>query len=95
MGASIRRSSIGLQANDSSDRKQRMIIDGPFANGPGKSHLSEHQVDHPAAADVVGGLAAVGEDVGVGAAGFFEGVGEDGERAPSRGKSRKTVGRLE
>src|SRR3954453_17546304 len=41
------------------------------------SRLAEQQVDGPAAADVRAGAAAVTQQVGVGAAGLFEGVGED------------------
>src|SRR6516164_1451548 len=40
--------------------------------------LAEQQVQHPAAADVRPGAAAVVEDGGVGAAGVFQRVGEDG-----------------
>src|SRR5436309_412471 len=41
------------------------------------SRLAQQQVHDPAAADVCARLAAVGEDGGVGAAGVFEGVGQD------------------
>ena len=39
----------------------------------------QHQIHHPAAADMRAGAATVVEDVGVVAAGVLEGVGEDGE----------------
>src|SRR5262245_58630925 len=39
--------------------------------------LPEQQIHHPAAADVWTGAAAMGEDVGVLAAGVLKGVGED------------------
>src|SRR5262249_8102343 len=39
--------------------------------------FAQDQIDDPAAADVLGPLAAVLEDVGTVAAGVFEGVGED------------------
>src|SRR5215469_2635588 len=42
-----------------------------------ESGFSEQSVDQPAAADVFARLSAVVKDVGVGAAGLFEGVGED------------------
>src|SRR5579884_1171214 len=41
------------------------------------SVLAEKQIYHLAASDVFTRLAAVAEDVGVGAAGLFEGVGGD------------------
>src|SRR5262249_19486325 len=44
---------------------------------PAALRLAEDQVHDPAAADVLAALAAVGEDVGVGAAGVLEGVGQD------------------
>jgi hypothetical protein len=43
------------------------------------SALAEEQVENPAATDVRTGATAMAEDVAVGAAGVFEGVGEDGE----------------
>jgi hypothetical protein len=45
--------------------------------------LSQNQIDDPAATDVFAGLTAVVEDVGVGAAGFFEGVGKHRETVES------------
>jgi len=44
---------------------------------PGRLLLPQHQIDHPAASNMLARLAAVAEDVGVIAAGVFEGVGED------------------
>src|SRR5262249_48098615 len=41
------------------------------------SLLAQDQVHHPAAADVWPWTPAVGEDVGVAAAGVFQGIGED------------------
>ncbi len=41
------------------------------------SLLTQKQIDDPAAADVFAGMEAVVEDVGVGATGFFQRVGED------------------
>ena len=43
------------------------------------SFLPQHQIHHPAATHMRAVAAAVGEDLGIGAAGFFEGIGEDGE----------------
>ena len=39
--------------------------------------LPQEQIDHPAAAHMVARLTTVGEEVGVVAAGVFEGIGED------------------
>src|SRR5205823_743354 len=44
----------------------------------------QDQVERPAAADVVGGGAAVVEQLRLGAAGVFEGVGEDGQALEGR-----------
>ena len=44
-----------------------------------QSFPAGQQVDDPAAANVLAGLPAMIQNVGVGAAGVFEGVGEDGE----------------
>src|SRR5262249_43800714 len=43
------------------------------------SLLTQHQVHRPAPSDMLAGLAAVVQDVGVIAGGVFEGVGEDGK----------------
>ncbi len=50
--------------------------------GMGKSFVRlllfvQQQIDDPAAADVLAGLAAVIQNAGVGAAGFFQRVGQD------------------
>src|SRR5262249_21263206 len=41
--------------------------------------LPQHQIDHPAPANMLARLSAVVQDVGIVAAGIFEGVGEDGQ----------------
>jgi hypothetical protein len=43
----------------------------------GSSTFAQQQIHNPATANVLAGLAAVIQNVGVGAAGFFEGVGQD------------------
>src|SRR4051794_20843562 len=45
----------------------------------GELRLPQQEIDDPAAAHVFARLAAVVEDLGVGAASVFEGIGEDGE----------------
>ncbi len=44
-----------------------------------ESPFAEQKIEHPAAADMLAGLAAMIEDHGIIAAGFFEGVGQDGQ----------------
>src|SRR5262249_52481409 len=43
------------------------------------SPLIEQEIDKPAAANMGTGTAAMAQDVGIGAAGIFEGVGKDGK----------------
>jgi hypothetical protein len=43
----------------------------------GASTLSQQEIDDPAAAHMLAGLAAVVQDVGIVAARFFQGVGQD------------------
>src|SRR5206468_720635 len=49
----------------------------PLMVTPGRSFLAEQQVHDPAAADVRAWAVQVAQDVGVGAAGVFQGVGQD------------------
>ena len=49
------------------------------------SAFSQQQIDDPAAADVFAVVAAVREDVGVGAAGVFEGVGQQRQAVEGAG----------
>ena len=48
---------------------------------PLPSFLSQQQINHPTPPDVLPRLAAVREDVGVVAARFFKGIGENGQVA--------------
>src|SRR4051812_9498915 len=52
----------------------------PATGGRGRRlFLAQDEVQRPAAPDVGAGRAQVGEDVGIGAAGVFKSVGEDGQ----------------
>src|SRR3954451_6826870 len=62
----------------SSSRWLRRSSSSAVASGMA-SLLSEQEVDHPAAPDVRPGAAAVGEDVGVGAAGVLQRVSQHGQ----------------
>jgi len=45
--------------------------------------LAQEQIDYPTTSDMLPRLAAVGENVGVGAARFFKGVAQDGKNVKS------------
>src|SRR4051794_19277095 len=53
------------------------MLDSPVGANTAGSRLSEDQIDDPATADVFARLPAVVQDVGVVAAGVFEGVRQD------------------
>jgi hypothetical protein len=68
-----------------------VIIPSTLARSP----LAQQQVHHPAAADVGAGATQVPQQVGVGAASLFEGVGQDREAGGvnvSRGQIAAVVG---
>jgi len=46
--------------------------------------LAQNQIDHPTAAHMLARLAAVIQNVGIGAARFFESIREDGQAIESR-----------
>src|SRR5262249_18959317 len=54
---------------------------GPTGNLPRRSGPAQQKIDDPAPADMLAWMATVPEDVGVVAARFFQGVGQDGHVA--------------
>ena len=63
---------------------ERDAVRGGFLHQPVDAAVllifSQDQIDDPAATDMLAGLLAMIEDVGIGAAGVFESVGEDGKK---------------